>query len=290
MAWENIEERLKRALKVKVEFPAGSVWLGDAPVDINEWLTSIAETDEELTELDIPRLQFLQNRWTMEKLLDVEWEDKTLNRRTVWVMYVGRRAYLFFSDGIKYELVAAIEPKGNRMLYQAVISKLLQNPNFVPKVPIRIKDRHPDLLAEKPTKKPVERHVEPVFGGENFGGLGGPVDWMHPDSRSGMEHSSQKEGHLSKLLAGWIGRWIDLPLLGFLHGDVPDTITAKKGEYVMKYKPTYGDKQREEQKRKKEEALGSQQTLKKPPEKQTAGQPAESNQSDPQPEKSAESV
>jgi hypothetical protein len=37
---------------------------------------------------------------------------------------------------------------------------------------------------------------------------------------------------------GWIGAWIDLPVLGYWHEDFPDAITASsKGELVVKYKP-----------------------------------------------------
>ena len=50
MAWENIEERLKNALTVTVSFPAGTR-LPDRHLSIDDWLTSIAETDEELREL-----------------------------------------------------------------------------------------------------------------------------------------------------------------------------------------------------------------------------------------------
>jgi hypothetical protein len=41
---------------------------------------------------------------------------------------------------------------------------------------------------------------------------------------------------------------------GFCHEDVPGFIaTSEQGKFIMKYNPTYGDKQREAQKRKMEE-------------------------------------
>jgi hypothetical protein len=270
MAWENIEERLKKAFGVTVSFPAGSVWLPDGHLNIDEWLTSIAETDEELKELDIPRIRFLQNRWTIEKLVDMEWNTELFNKRAIWAMYVRRRAYILFSDGIEYQLIAAIEPRDNASLYRAVIGKVLQNPNFVPVPPTNVRNLRADLVpeifenVEETTRPevPVEEDRRTTFGGENFGGMGGPVDWMQAGKHS--IHTFPSEGSLSKLLAGWIGASIDLPALGYWHEDGPDTITTEKGKYVMRYKPTYSDKQREAQRRKKEEQNP------KPPEKPAA--------------------
>ena len=70
MAWENIEERLKKALNVKITFPSGTVWLPDAHLTIDDWLTSLAQTDEELREPS--------------------------DRRSIWAMYVGGQAYVLF--------------------------------------------------------------------------------------------------------------------------------------------------------------------------------------------------
>src|SRR5262249_18278740 len=148
MVWENIEERLKRAFKVKVVFPAGTIWLPDAHQDVDEWLTSMAETDEELRELDIPRMRFLRNRWPVEKLIEVEWDEQSSDRRTIWAMYVGTRAYILFSWGGEYQLIAAIEPKSKPALYRAVIGELLQNPNFVPERANKIKNYRPDLVPD----------------------------------------------------------------------------------------------------------------------------------------------
>ena len=62
------------------------------------------------------------------------------------------------------------------------------------------------------------------------------------------------EDFLSDVFVGWIGKWLNLPEVGFWHEDTPESISrTKKGEVVVKYKPSYGDKQREAQRRKKEE-------------------------------------
>ena len=171
-------------------------------------------------------------------------------------MYVRRRAYILFSDGIEYQLIAAIEPKSKPSLYRAVIGKVLQNLKFVPTPPTHFRNSRPDLVPDvfenlgerRDDGAQNDREREPAFGGENFGGMGGPVDWMHPGSSSA--NATPKQSNLSKLLVGWIGAWIDLPVLGYWHEDEPDSITTpEKGKYVMKYKPTYGDKQREAEKR-----------------------------------------
>ena len=40
------------------------------------------------------------------------------------------------------------------------------------------------------------------------------------------------EGLLSKLLVGWVGKWIDLPVLGFWHQEVPDLAPADPARHV----------------------------------------------------------
>src|SRR5246127_561726 len=106
MAWENIEERLKKALAVKVSFPAGTIWLPASHLSIDEWLTSIAETDGEIRELNnIPRIRFLQNRWRIDQLVELEWNDAFSSRRVIAAMYVGERAYILFSDWTDYQVI-----------------------------------------------------------------------------------------------------------------------------------------------------------------------------------------
>src|SRR5262245_28816086 len=121
--WSNIEERLKKALTVKVSFPSGTVFLPVTQLMIDDWLTSIAETDEELRELNIPRIRFLQNHWRIVRLVELEWDDEFSNKRFIAAMYVGQRAYILFSDWSDYQVIASIEPKDSPSLYQAVISK-----------------------------------------------------------------------------------------------------------------------------------------------------------------------
>ena len=69
MAWEGIQERLTKAFPVQIALPAGFIWLTDAHLNIDNWLTSSAKTDEELKELDLPRIRFLQNHWPFERLI-----------------------------------------------------------------------------------------------------------------------------------------------------------------------------------------------------------------------------
>src|SRR5213593_2170526 len=115
MAWEDIEQRLKNALKVKIAFPSGTVWLPDTDLTIDDWLTSLAQTDEELGELNIPRIRFLENRWRVEKLIHIRW-DRPSDRRSVSAMYVGRQAYILFYDGVEYHVIAAIAPSNRPAL------------------------------------------------------------------------------------------------------------------------------------------------------------------------------
>ena len=250
MAWEKINERLKKVFNVEVSFPGGTVWLPDRHLTIDQWLVSLAETDEELKELNIRRIEFLRNRWRFEELLELKW-DKPADRRTVWAMYAGSHAYILFCDGVKYHLIAAITPRDRSTLYRAVIGKLLQNPNFVPPHPRTLKKFRPDLVPETDDVWSAEAAPAAVPAKSGFGGF------------------------LSELLVGWIGKWIDLPELGFWHEDVPDSIsTPEKGKYVMRYKETYGDKQREAQRQKKSEEARSrtteeQEEAPKAPEKST---------------------
>src|SRR5215467_4000069 len=138
MVWGSIQEKLNNAFTVKISFPAGTIWVPAHPLTTDEWLTSIAETDEELRELNIPRIQFLQNRWPIVTLLELEWSDEFSNRRVIVAMFVGPRAYILFSDWNDFQVIAAIEPKDRPSLYRAVIGNVLENRIFVPKRPTRI--------------------------------------------------------------------------------------------------------------------------------------------------------
>ena len=232
MAWENIAEKLKRALQVKISFPAGTVWLPVSHLSIDDWLTSIAETDGELRELNIPRIRFLQNRWLIATLIELEWDDQFSNRRAVLAMYAGQRAYILFSDWKEYQVIAAIEPNDKPSLYRAVIGKLLENQSFVPTRPTLVRNRRPDLVGELLA---VSREDA-------------PTNWTHP-----AKPEERWKGFLTDIFVGWIGKWLNTPEMGFWHEEMPKSIArTENGEIVMKYKLSYGDKQREAQKRESE--------------------------------------
>jgi len=202
MAWENIEGRLQRAFSTKIVFPMGTVWLPANELNIDEWLTSAAETEEESKELDIPRFRFLQNRFPNEKLLELEWEDRSIPRYTVWFMQVGTRAYILLS-GLECHAVAAIEPNSNPRLYQAVVRNILLSSTFTPAEPTRVKDRHPDLLPEE--------FIDGVLRERKSGSLA---------AHSPFEQQKKQRGYFSQLLFGWVGGWFGLPVVGYYH-DLP---------------------------------------------------------------------
>jgi len=233
MAWENINTRLEKVLKVEISFPEGTIRLPDTDWTIDQWLTSIAETDEELRELDIPRIRFLQNRWRIERLLQLEWQTPP-DRRSIWAMYVDTLAYILFSDGAEYHLIAAV-PRDQPRLFRAVIRKVMETSALVPGYPTVWKSYRPDLLGdldelESTTAPAAETRSQPADSGNRV-----------------------MSGFMTELLVGWIGKWVDLPESGFWHEEVPESITTpEKGTFFMKYKPTYGDKQRDKQKQRKE--------------------------------------
>src|SRR5262245_22576150 len=134
MAWEHLEQRLSDILKIQITFPSGVISLPADDVTLDEWLTSLAQTDEELRELSIPRMQFLQNRWRVEQLLKITWENPP-DLRSIWSMYVGDRAYIFLYDGIQYHVIASISPGTSKALFRALICELVQNRNVIPEQP-----------------------------------------------------------------------------------------------------------------------------------------------------------
>jgi hypothetical protein len=186
MPWEFIEERLGKAFTLTISFPKGRVLYPDVPLDIDEWLTSAAETDEELRELNIPRIQFLQNRWPIQQFAQFEWEDNSsITRRALLALHMNHRAYILFSGGFIYHLVAGIEPQNESALYAVALSKVLHEPRFVPKPPTRVKTGLLDF-ATNPMIQTVENDKQSV-----------------PTLRD--------RDYLSSLLVGWIGPWISLP-------------------------------------------------------------------------------
>jgi hypothetical protein len=129
MAWENIEERLQKPFKVVIPHDGGKISLPGGRLDVDEWLTSIAETDEELKELNVRRIRFLQNRWPIEKLLQLEWNG-AISRKMVLAMYVHQRAYILTFDGLTFEVVGSLEPKDRPLLYQALVNNVLHDSRF----------------------------------------------------------------------------------------------------------------------------------------------------------------
>jgi hypothetical protein len=217
MAWQNIEERLKAAFKVHIAFPRGSVWLPETHLTIDEWLTSLVQTDEELEGLNIRRIRFLENRWPLEDLIEFSCGDSSA-RRAVWAMSVGRRAYVLFYDGVDYHLIAAIEPKTNAALYRAVIRKLFQNPSFVSAHPLLIKNYRPDLISEIP-----DSHDEFRLDRDNTGQAS---EWIN----SASQFEKDKRSDFSKLFVGWVGKWIDVPVVGYWHEDLLDSVSSSTKE------------------------------------------------------------
>ena len=252
MAWENIENRLLEPFKLKTVFPQGVVWLPESQLSVDEWLTFIADTDEELREVDIQKMRFLQNRWLVDKLIQLKWENPP-DRRSVWSMWVKERAYILFFDGIDYHVIAAIAPATAPELYRAVISKLLLNRSFVPERVTSKRIVRPDLLGDLETALVAEA------------------------ASASQDQKIASPDYVSKLLVGWVGGWIDLPVLGFWHEDQPHSVEAfEEGKYVMRYKPSYGDKQREAQKRRKKEEQGKQSEA--PPESEQAPKNVETSE------------
>jgi len=212
MAWEHIEQRLQKAFTVEVAFPVGAIWLPEERLSIDDWLESIAETDEELDELQIPRIRFLQNRWAIDQLVELEWDEAFANRRVILAMYVGQSAYILFSDWKDYLVVAALEPKDEPTLYQAIVDKVLENRIFVRTLPSHITNYRPDLIAEV-VLHGKERRPRPRPGPE-FTGL------------AAVGESSWKQ-FLSDVLVGWIPKWLALPEIGFWHEEEPDPVTKE---------------------------------------------------------------
>jgi hypothetical protein len=209
MPWTNVEERLGRVFSIRISFPSGVLALPSERLNIDEWLTTAAETDEELRELDIPRIRFLQNRWEIDEIVEFTWETElSITRRSLWGMYVGRRAYILFSGGFKYHLIAAVEPRDAPELYEVVLRRLMQDHDLLPVPPTHTMIRRPDLVPE----------LERIFR-----------DAVQPVSTPFVNH------YLANLLVGWIGHWIDVPVFGYWHEDTAESIgtTDKGGSHAI---------------------------------------------------------
>jgi hypothetical protein len=125
-------------------------------------------------------------------------------------MQVGQRAYILFSDWKDYLVVAALEPKDEPTLYQALVDKLLENRSFVRTRPSHITNHRPDLIAEV-VLLGIERRPRPRPAAE-FAQL------------AAVSESSWKQ-FVSDVLGGWIGKWLTPPEIGFWHEESPEPIT-----------------------------------------------------------------
>ena len=123
MSWENIEERLAASLPQQIPFPAGMVWLPPTYINVADWLSSIARTEQERKELETGAMKFLQYRWPFEVLVEMFWDDigATISGDyKVEVMYVGNRAYVFLAKLGQPQVVAALEPANEPTLYSGL--------------------------------------------------------------------------------------------------------------------------------------------------------------------------
>jgi hypothetical protein len=183
MSWEGIEERLARSFTHRIQLPSGTVSLPDDDLTIEQWLISAAESDEELREIDIPAINFLQNLWPIESLAEFRW-SKPLDKRSLVALYVRDRAYILFGNRFEYHILAAVEPGHEPSLYRAVFESLLTNAQLMPERPAMVEIRRPDLILIPEASTATDELLRHAFGGENFAGLGGPVDWMHPGEQT----------------------------------------------------------------------------------------------------------
>ena len=220
MPWENIEGRLMEAFKVSISFPAGTISLPETHLTIDEWLSSIAQTDEEVKDLEIPRMEFLLNRWRIEDLLFLEWDGPVSNKCAIKAMYIGRRAYILFSDWNECQAIAAVEPKSSSSLYPEIVGKLLENRSFVPSPPTHVRNCRPDLLPGLTDIGP-DRPVGT-----------GPAEWTKP----ALDTRKRWKAFLSDILGGWIARWIHAPEEMFWGDEKSKSGSGKEGKIVMKYR------------------------------------------------------
>lgn len=217
MAWEDIEERLKRALPVSVAFPSGTVRLPETHLTVEEWLASLAVTDEEFQELTIPRMEFLRNRYPVQEILSLEWDGTPFSRRALLWMPVGRRAYILLSGWSDCQVIASIEPGNDPVLMHAVSVKILESPGFAANPPARIRNRRPDLLME-----PLIDTETDTTGAEK--GIGAtPVELVSGGIAGRVKY------FLTEILFGWIGRWLSQPESIYLNQGPEDTWAERPG-------------------------------------------------------------
>jgi hypothetical protein len=233
VAWKNIELRLHKALEVKVTFPRGIVWLTPTPLSLDDWLTSVAGTEEELDELNTSGIRFFRRRWPIAKLVELEW-DEPVEKRAFWLMEAGPRAYILFNNGMEYQVVAGIEPIDDSTLYSAVILTLLRNAGLAFRDPSSVRNYRPDLIPYDLFETCNEDETCTLNNEDSFADKAASFHWTHPASL--LANVSTKDCPIAKLLIVWVGRWIELPVLGSWYADEPDSFrTLNSGDRVLKY-------------------------------------------------------
>ena len=163
MSWENIEERLAASLPQQMPFPEGMIWLPPTYINVADWLSSVARTEQERKELETGAMKFLQYRWPFEILVEMFWDDigATISGDyKVEAMYVGNRAYVFLSKVGQPQVVAALEPANEQRLYSAVVKTLLSNPNAIAEPPARIVCPRPDLVPQSVVEQAFRQRIE----------------------------------------------------------------------------------------------------------------------------------
>jgi hypothetical protein len=176
MDWAELEKNLTKAFTQKIVLPCGVVFLAEQDVALDEWVRSATgESDR----INLSPVQFLQLRWPIESLVEMRW-PRSQEERSISAMYMSKRAFIIFNDGCESHVIASIEAQNQPELYRIVIDKIFENVYFVPTPPPIVHIRRPDLVSSRDAYVASEPDLSRTFGGENFGGLGGPVDWMHP--------------------------------------------------------------------------------------------------------------
>jgi hypothetical protein len=151
MNWQNIEQRLAKLFREQVTFPAGTIWLPPTYFNVSDWLSQIAENEDERSVIAVRGLDFLRYRWPFEVLVEMNWDD---NRATnqgsfrIEAMYVGKRAYIFLSKRRQLQVVAALEPAKEPEITSAVVKTLLSNQDAIAEAPSSVRSLRPDIIPQ----------------------------------------------------------------------------------------------------------------------------------------------
>ena len=151
MAWENVEQRLGKRLPEQISFPAGKVWLPAQYINVDNWLSQIAENEQERKILAFGGMEFLRHRWPFQVLVEMDWNDLGATNQAefkIETMSVGERSYIFLSKPGEHQVVAAIEPSNTPELLSAVVKILLSNPDAIAEPPARALTLRPDLVPQ----------------------------------------------------------------------------------------------------------------------------------------------